>query len=103
MIAKSIAINFSKKLWKGLGVLLLGQRETMQVTWLREAGVGKSARASSLKWLYLEYEGLVPRGLERKNRKATSCGISADWEAGARPAPVLKYCNLFGEPKGRET
>lgn len=103
MIAKSVAINFSKKLWKGLSVLLLGQRENMQVTWLRETGVGKSACVSSLKWLYLEYEGLVPRGLERKNREATSCGISADWKAGARPALGLKYCNLFGEPKGRET
>lgn len=97
-----MAVNFNKKLWKGLSILLLGQREIMQVTQLREARVGKSARASSLKWLYLEYEGLVPRGLERKNREATSCGISADWEAGARCALVLKYCNLFGEPKGRD-
>lgn len=98
-----MAVNFSKKLWKGLCVLLCGQRNTMQVTWLREVGVGKSARASSLKQLYLEYKGLVPGGLERKNREAIFCGILADWEAGARPALVLKYCNLFGEPIGRQT
>ena len=42
-------------------------------------------------------------GLERKSREATSCGISADWEAGARPALVLKYCSLFGGPKRAKT
>lgn len=42
-------------------------------------------------------------GPERKSREATSYGISANWEAGARPAPVLKYCSLFGGPKRTKT
>jgi len=66
--AKSMAVNFSKKLWKGPSVLLLGQMEATQVTQLREAGVGKSAHAFSLTWLFLEYEGLVPGGLEERQR-----------------------------------
>lgn len=68
----------------------------------REASMGKSACASPLKCLYLEHEGFVPRGLQRKKREATSCGISADWEAEARPTLLRKYRRLFVEPKGRE-
>lgn len=56
--------------------------------------MGKSACASSLKNLYLEHEGLVPRGQERQKQEATSCGISADWEAEARPSLLCKYCRL---------
>lgn len=70
-------------------VLLLGQRGSTNIACLERMGVGKSACAFSLKWLYLEYESLISGGLERKSREATSHGISADWEAGARPVLVL--------------
>lgn len=67
----------------------------------REASIGKSACAFSLKCLHLEHEGFVPRGLERQKWEATSCGISADWEAKSRPTLLCKYCRMGSQKEER--
>lgn len=103
MIAKSTAIHFSKKPWNALSVSLFGQSESTQVTCLENKGEGKIRLGLHSEVIVFGTLEFCLGGLERKSREATSCGISADWEAGARPALVLKYCSLFGGPKRAKT